>query len=86
MAIHTIHAILIPLYLFISPYPLYSINILYINMKKKAEKEKDGEAAAKVKIEILRPLANRLIQRKRVGDSYSDVIESLLDDVEKREK
>ena len=55
-------------------------------MKKKAEKEKDGEAAAKVKIEILRPLANRLIQRKRVGDSYSDVIESLLDDVEKREK
>lgn len=52
-------------------------------MKKKVEKEKGNEEPAKVKIEILRPLANRLIQRKKVGDSYSDVIEELLDNVER---
>lgn len=49
-------------------------------MKKKVEKEKEKEKIdAKVKIEIRRDLANRLILRKKVGDSYSDVIERLLE-------
>jgi len=35
---------------------------------------------AKVKVELDRDIANQLIQLKKVGDSYSDIIRRLLDE------
>ena len=34
----------------------------------------------KVKVELDRDIANQLIQLKKVGDSYSDIIRRLLDE------
>lgn len=35
----------------------------------------------KIKVELDRDIANRLLKRKEVGDTYSDVIKRLLDNV-----